>query len=157
MYDINDKTVFIIYVDKKKSLIVEIDNSFYVDRNATNIIIYNCYNYGSSLDGRCYATKKILGINYKVPIIVDELRKIIFFPTSSLSLKNSSWICFNNVSKINKNGSKSNIFYDVDKLYEFDFSYQLMLNQYSRAAMLFNYLIRRCSVLLLFFCMLIYF
>lgn len=88
------------------------------------IINRNCLYYGSSFIGRVSSAKSILGVSYKVPIVLCETFKIIMFPTSSFKDNRCCWInifyvdnffekldgscdiCFCNGSRINVKISK---------------------------------------------------
>ena len=48
------------------------------------------------------ASKGILNIDMKVPILVEESHDIIFFPVTSCINKNSIWISYQNLIKYNK-------------------------------------------------------
>ena len=96
-----------------------------------------CFLPGSSFEGRKEGTKKLLGITHKSPIIIEESRKIIFFPTSSPENKDCMWI---NLEKIDK-------YYKLDKrlcaiqfkngdVMQFDISYGSLSNQILRATRL---------------------
>ena len=105
-YEITYDTEFIIPINNNQSRVVESDEEYIIDNNALKILEHSCEYFGSSLEGRKEGTKKLLGITHKSPIIVEESRKIIFFPTNSPDRKDCAWI---NLEKINKY-SKINIF-----------------------------------------------
>ncbi len=65
---------------------------FFDYRNVRSIVNSSCKYYGSSLDGRISGSKEMLGISYKVPIIVSENFNLIFFPTSSPRSDDCVWI-----------------------------------------------------------------
>lgn len=82
-YEINEDTLAIIPVDSKNSKVIEGDNQYVVSKSAYNIMDESCQYYGSSYSGRVTAAKDILKCAYKTPILVEETRKLIFFPTKS--------------------------------------------------------------------------
>jgi phytoene dehydrogenase-like protein len=59
----------------------------------------SCEFFGSSLIGRQKGTTKLIGITHKAPIIIEETREIIFFPTTSPRLSCCSWISLKNIEK----------------------------------------------------------
>ena len=67
--------------------------------NLFNIIDESCKYYGSSYKGRCKSTEYLMGIKKKVPIIISESKKIIFFPTMALKNKNCIWFNLNSIDK----------------------------------------------------------
>lgn len=136
-YEINYDTELIIPIDNKNSKVIEYDNEYEINSSVLNIMEHSCEYFGSSYEGRKEGTKKLLGITHKSPIIVEESRKIIFFPTTSPEKEECIWI---NLEKINKfyklDNKKSCIeFKNGDKI-EFDISYGSLSNQIMRATRL---------------------
>ena len=84
------------------------------------IIENSCRYFGSSYNGRHIGTKNLTGINYKSPIIIEETKNIIFFPTTSPKQSDCSWISLkyinisNEISRVNdeKDGMS---FWDIVK------------------------------------------
>ena len=62
-----------------------------------NIIKRSCEYFGSSYNGRHEGTKKLIGISHKAPIIIEESKNLIYFPTSSPRLLDCVWIGLNNI------------------------------------------------------------
>ena len=81
-YEINASTLAIIPIDDKTSRVYEEEGEYIINKNSNKLIDYNCKFYGSSYRGRCEGTKYLTGIKSKFPIIIEESRNIIFFPTS---------------------------------------------------------------------------
>ena len=101
-YEINNETLLIIPFDKGKSKVYEIGANFIVNMSTLAIVKASCLYFGSSFEGRKEGTKHITGIDMKVPIVIEETRSIIFFPTSSCMHDDSIWISFNNLVRYNK-------------------------------------------------------
>ena len=136
-YEINSSTQAIIPIDIKS-------NEYVITRPSNKIIEDNCKFYGSSYKGRCEGTKSLVGIKTKVPIIIEESRNIIFFPTNSTRSKQTSWIALNKIKKIYKNKSdKSYIIFNNDKKLNLNISLYSLENQYCRAIMLKSKLLER--------------
>ena len=76
-----------------------------MEKVPTNIIGYSCEYFGSSLKGRLKGSSVMLGMGYKLPVIVEESKEIIFMPTMSLEHSECSWI---NISHIQKYEAKDN-------------------------------------------------
>ena len=99
-YEVNYNTQVIIPIDKTSSKAVEDDDEYIINDNVMSILMeHSCEYFGSSYEGRKEGTKKLLGITHKAPIIVEESRKMIFFPTTSPDNSNCIWI---NLEKIDK-------------------------------------------------------
>ena len=106
-YEINKNTLALIPIGKKKTVIYEDHECFIVDEKILKIMDSNCKYYGSSISGRIQGTYSLTGFNYKAPIIVEEDKSIIFFPTCSPRLKDCAWINVNNIKKVHSKSEKS--------------------------------------------------
>ena len=96
-YEINKDTVALIPKDDNKTIVYEVDKSFVINKKPLEIVEESCEYFGSSLEGRQIGTSKLIGFTHKVPVIVEETFDIIFFPTSSIRTKQSSWIALNKI------------------------------------------------------------
>jgi len=134
-YEINSATLAIIPVNEKTSNIIEEDNVYTINKSTTEIIDNSCKYFGSSYIGRVEGTKHIIGYSYKLPIIIDEIREIIFFPTSSPKY-DCSWIALKQISRFEKSNQNSMILFKNNFKLELDISYNTLENQVLRA----NYL-----------------
>ena len=105
-YEINSSTLAIIPIDNTTSKIYEEESEYIIKKSSNSIIKENCEFYGSSYEGRCVGTKYLTGIKSKYPIIIEERRNIIFFPTTSSRTQQSSWIALNKVQKYTKSNNK---------------------------------------------------
>ena len=101
-YEINSETLLIMPFSNGKSKIYEFDREFLTNRISNDIINDSCLFFGSTLEGRREAVKNILGIDLKVPILVEDTRNIIFFPTANCIHKNAIWISYQNLLKYYK-------------------------------------------------------
>ena len=97
-YEINSNTLALICVNNK-TRVYESNHVFMVDKLPNKIISDSCSFFGSSLSGRQKGTTNLIGVTYKCPIIVEETRNIIFFPTCSPRVENCSWIGIKNIDK----------------------------------------------------------
>lgn len=135
-YEISNSTLAIIPISKKCSKVIEKDNNYIINNSTTEIIDHSCKYFGSSYNGRCEGTKNLVGFNYKIPIIIEESKEIIFFPTSSPRFDNCSWISLNNIERYKKNEKKSSVFFKNGIVIDFEISYSSLENQILRATML---------------------
>ena len=81
-YEINSGTLAVIPIDEYTSKVIELDNEYIVNKPCFEIIDDSCNYYGSTYQGRYEGTKNMIGMNYKLPIIIEESKNIIFFPTT---------------------------------------------------------------------------
>ena len=135
-YEINSDTIAIVPIDENISKIYEKEEEYVVNKNSNKIIEDNCKFYGSSYKGRCAGTKYLTGIKSKYPIIIEESRNIIFFPTSSIRNNENIWISLNNIKSYNKNDLGSKIIFENNKKLDLDISIYSLDNQYCRANLL---------------------
>lgn len=135
-YEINNDTLAIIPIDNYKSKIIERDKEFIVDETPIKIIENSCQYFGSSYQGRFMGTKKLIGVTHKAPIIIEESREIIFFPTNSPRLYECAWISLKNLNNYKRNNDSSEILFNNGNLLNLDISYGSLDNQVLRAARL---------------------
>ena len=142
-YEINSSTLAIIPLDNGVSKVYEEEAEYVVNKSANSIIKDNCAFYGSSYEGRCVGTKALTGIKTKFPIIIEESRNIIFFPTTSSRTQQSTWVALNKIKKYDKLNTKSQIYFKNDKKLDLNISYYSLENQISRATILKSKLYER--------------
>lgn len=134
-YEINDETLALIAL-KNKTEVFEENNHFFVDKNANEIMEESCAYFGSSLIGRQKGTEKLIGISYKAPIIVEESKEIIFFPTSSPRKEECSWISLNKINRYFRTSDKMVIEFKNGNKVVLDLSFGILDNQVLRATRL---------------------
>lgn len=135
-YEINKDTLAILPINNDKSFIIEKNNEYIVDSKPYEVMEHSCEYFGSSLDGRLRGSKNMLGTIYKAPILVEETRNIIFFPTVSPLLVNNVWISSNNIEKYEKLGEKTKIYFKDGKDIIVDIPYLSFENQILRSSRL---------------------
>ena len=91
-YEITLDTAAIIGINEKSTKIVENKKDYIINDNSYAVMEHSCEYFGSSYNGRCLGSKKMLGANYKVPIIVEESNELIFFPISEIEKPGCIWI-----------------------------------------------------------------
>jgi competence protein ComK len=145
-YEISRNTLAIIPIDEFTCHIIEEDNSFIVSKSSSEVIDDSCKFFGSSLSGRLEGTKNLLGNNYKNPVIIEETREIIFFPTSSLRENKCVWISLNNLEKYVKNDTHTKVYFKNGKSVDVAVSYGSLENQILRSTRLESILRKRKSL-----------
>ena len=145
-YEICEKTLAIIPVDDNISKVLEEDTIYFVGKKTTDIVDDSCRYFGSSYIGRFEGTKHILGYNYKAPIIIEETRQLIFFPTASPRFNNCTWINLNSIKKYTKQLKHSVIVFKNGKELLVDISYNSLENQIFRATRLESILNERINL-----------
>lgn len=108
-YEINEETLALLVMDDFKTKVIEKNNEYVIDQSTYEIMEHSCNYFGSSLEGRKEGSKAMLGTNYKIPILIEESREIIFFPTSSLQSDKCEWIALKNIRDYNLNDDNTTI------------------------------------------------
>lgn len=142
-YEIGSQTLAIVPINNEISKVYEEQTEYIVKKSANSIIKENCEFYGSSYEGRCIGTKNLTGIKVKYPIIIEESRNIIFFPTSSIRNKQTTWIALNKIKNIERKNYKSQIEFKNQEKIDLDISIYSLENQVVRATMLKSKLYER--------------
>ncbi|MCM1370448.1 MAG: competence protein ComK [Clostridium sp.] len=132
-YEINDSTLAIKPLNDATSIVYEKDRNFTINQKTTQIINYSCKYFGSSYQGRFEGAKDLLGMNYKLPIIIEESKEIIFFPTSSPRYENCCWISLKNIENYIKKDNSVIINFKNGVNLDFDLSINSLENQIFRA------------------------
>jgi competence protein ComK len=135
-YEINKDTIAIVPIDDYKSKIYENEEEYIINKSSNKIIEDNCKFYGSSYKGRCEGTRYLTGIKSKFPVIIEESRNIIFFPTGSIRNSNNCWLALNHIKNYSKTNFGCNITFRNNINIPFDISLYSLDNQYYRATML---------------------
>lgn len=66
-----------------------------------------CLYYGSSIQGRIEAARHVLGPHRKTPVVMDWHADAVFFPTIAKESPDCSWINFQHVTSIKKDGTNT--------------------------------------------------
>lgn len=147
-YIINLETLLIIPYGKGKSKIWEGDKTFIVNESSGNILKNSCLFFGCSIEGRRTAVKQILGVDMKVPIIVENTRNMIYFPTSNCVKRNSVWISYTNLLKYTKfNEFSTVVYFKNNEKVRVDSKYNLIDNQVIKCIKLENLINKRKNFL----------
>ena len=143
-YEINVETLLIVPFGKGKSKVYEYDSEFVVNMSPLAIIKNSCLYFGSSYEGRKEAIKSIIGVDMKVPIVIEDGKNIIFFPTSSCINRSSIWISYQNLLKYSKVDEFSTVLYfRSNNSIKVDTKYNLIDNQIIRCIKLDTLLTKR--------------
>ena len=144
-YFINEDTLILLPKDKRTTKILDINGEYTIKKNIFDVEDESCQYYGSNYNGRYVSAKKTLDMDYKLPIIIDEVKEVVLFPTCSPRLNNCIWICVNNVENYTKNKKNSIIKFTNGTTYEISISINTLENQILRATMLLMKLKKRKS------------
>lgn len=147
-YEINVETLMIKPYTNGKSKVYEFSDEYIVNKVSLDILKDSCLFFGCSFEGRKEAIKNLLGIDMKVPILVEDSRNIIFFPIASCINKNSIWISYQNLLKYSKYNEFSTVLYfRNNKQIIVDAKYNLIDNQVIRCIKLDSLINKRRNFL----------
>lgn len=135
-YTINDKTLAIVPISRKKSKVYENQNIIIVNKSTNKIISENCEYFGSSYAGRKKGTMELIGITHKAPILIEDSHNLIFFPTTSPRLNDCSWISLNNIDSYFPHDDESLITFQNNLTIQVNVSNKIINNQVLRATRL---------------------
>jgi competence protein ComK len=146
-YEINFDTQLLLPIDEKKTKIIEQECEYIVEENINKIMEHSCEYFGSSYEGRKEGTKKLLGITHKSPIIVEESKRMIFFPTASTDNIKCIWISLDKIDKYYRIDNKNSaIKFKNGNIINLNISYGSLTNQILRASRLKYVLEERISL-----------
>lgn len=144
-YFISEDTLMLLPLNKNETKILDISGEYIIKKNIFEVVDESCQYYGSTYNGRYISAKKTLDMDYKLPIIIDEVKEVVLFPTCSPKLENCIWICVNNVENYIKNNKVSVIKFTNGISSELNISINTLENQILRATMLLMKLKKRKS------------
>lgn len=135
-YEINCDTLALLPVSENETKVIERNNVFLVKKPVMEIIENSCKYFGSSYLGRHEGTKNLIGITHKAPIIIEESKNLIYFPTSSPRLVNCAWIALNNIKTYESKNGKTELLFNNNKKMKLNVSFGSFDNQVLRATKL---------------------
>lgn len=137
-YKINNKTLAILPSGDCKSKVLEKKKNYEVDTTTFKVIEESCEYFGSSYNSRVKGSFNYIKTKYKSPIIIEEISRIIFFPTSSPTKKNSLWVSYNNIKEYYpvKNNRHTVVKFKNGYRLEIDTSFYSFNQQYLKASRL---------------------
>ena len=142
-YYVTSDTLLLVSFGKNKTKIYDVNGYSVIKKTPFEIIDESCQYYGSSYSGRYVGAKKLLDMDYKLPIIMDEVKEVVMFPTCSPKSDDCCWICVNNIENYEKYKKNSIIKFINGMTYEVNVSFNSLENQIMRATMLLMKLKKR--------------
>ena len=123
-------------ISKFKTLVVEKYITYEIEDSIINIVDSSCRYYGSSLLGRCSGTEFLIGVKYKCPIIVSEIKELIIFPTGSYKNVDTIWINPKMIFKFYNQNNRTLIEFINNKKITLNISTRIISNQILKASRL---------------------
>ena len=135
-YEINKETAAIIGINKYSSKVVEKGKNYKINDSAYSVMENSCEYYGSTYNGRLKGSKNMLGLRYKVPIIVEESSDLIFFPITDIENPKCIWISLNWFDKVEIEGNTTYIYLKNGKKIPTKMSKYSIENQFLKSSKL---------------------
>lgn len=135
-YEISSATYALIPKIDFSTVIIEQEKETNILKPIKKILEYNCAYYGSSFQGRIVGSKYALGSKYKLPIIIEESKELIFFPTLSTENNSCIWLSLNNIIDYQNCGNYTEVTFKNNKKIKVEISYHSFENQFLRATKL---------------------
>lgn len=142
-YYISNDTLLIMPFGKNKTRIYDINGTYTIKKSVSEIVDISCQYYGSNYQGRYVGSKRLLNMDYKLPIIVDEIKEVVIFPTCSPKSDKCIWICVNNIDNYEKYKKTAKIKFINKFSLELNISFNSLENQIMRATLLLMKLKKR--------------
>ncbi len=134
--EISSKTCDLSFKGENSCTFLEGAKEYNINMPLQKVINYNCEYYGSSFEGRVKGAQNSLGMKYKLPIIIEESRELVFFPTKAYNSENCSWIALNNIMKYEKSENGTTVTFNTGIKKNYEISIESFENQMLRATKL---------------------
>lgn len=82
------------------SSILEDEEEYFVNEPPSKVIDLACKFFGASLKGRQTGTREVSNMTHKLPISIDPVSGLYFFPTLSPTNPNCAWIAHSHIKDI---------------------------------------------------------
>lgn len=135
-YEISKGTYAICSNGENGSKILEEEGIYEIRENPSHIIEYGCNYFGSTYNGRREGSMQMLNSRYKVPIVIEDSRNMIFFPTANKEEPSCCWIALNKIKMYSQYGKKTSVEFINGERFIFDISFRSFQNQVLRASRL---------------------
>ena len=135
-YAINKNTYLIKANEKNGTKIIEKGKEINSKEDIMTIINDSCSFYRFSLEYRLSESKKEFNKNYKLPIIIDNEQKIIFFPLKYITSKNNIWVSYNNITTFLRKKNNTLLIFNDGSSILVPVSYSIISSQVSKCFIL---------------------
>jgi competence protein ComK len=150
-YEISPFTMFIkpvSYGSKIYTHIFEIEDEFLSPFKPIEIIQKSCEYFGATFKGKQEGSTLLTGVTHKVPIVIDPMNLIYFFPTTSPKRPECIWIAHDHVIKHQRHSpTETVVTFQNRKTYTFPISFNSFENQILRTAFLRTKMMQRMEML----------
>lgn len=102
-YRITKRTVAILPcfdVMKQSRIILEDGSEITTPLRPYQLLQLSCRQYSSSIEERIFVAKRVAGVKGKVPVVIDPMTGLVFFPTKSPKRDDCEWYAWSHVRDI---------------------------------------------------------
>jgi len=143
-YEVNRDTLAVMPSNDHQSKILEIEQEYVVDGSPYEVMEHSCSYFGSSIEGRMKGSKALIGSIYRTPIVIEESRNLIFFPTVSPVVADNIWVSLKNLEKYERfSDNKTKVYFKNKQSIVIDIPYASFDNQVLRSSRLDSLLTER--------------
>ena len=134
MFKIDKEVLMIDYDGLNTNVTTTYGDVIFKGNNIKSILNESCISYGSSLHGRIKGSKWALKSKYKLPIVVSEKEKLVFFPVKELGKE--IWVNFEMINDVKKNKNVVKVEFKNGLKVDINVSYTVFNNQVLKASRL---------------------
>lgn len=117
------------------SKILEDDTDIIIEYRPTEVINLACKYFATSLDGLQEGTRALLNLQHKIPVCIEAITGMYFFPTSSPNNPNCHWLAHTHIRNLIPTPSnQTEVHFHNGRKITVDASYGSMENQLHRTA-----------------------
>ncbi len=134
MFKIDKKVLMIDYDGLNTNVTTTYGDVIFKGNNIKSILNESCISYGSSLNGRIKGSKWALKSKYKLPIVVSEKEKLVFFPVKELGKE--IWVNFEMINDVKRYKDSVKVEFKNGLKVDINVSYTVFNNQVLKASRL---------------------
>lgn len=134
MFKIDKEVLMIDYDGLNTNVTTTYGDVIFKGNNIKSILNESCISYGSSLNGRIKGSKWALKSKYKLPIVVSEKEKLVFFPVKELGKE--IWVNFEMINDVKRYKDSVKVEFKNGLKVDINVSYTVFNNQVLKASRL---------------------
>lgn len=134
MFRLDKEVLMIDYDGLNTNVTTTYGDVIFKGNNIKSILNESCINYGSSLNGRIKGSKWALKSKYKLPIVVSEKEKLVFFPVKEMGKE--IWVNFEMINDVKRYKDSVKVEFKNGLKVDINVSYTVFNNQVLKASRL---------------------
>lgn len=134
MFKIDKEVLMIDYDGLNTNVTTTFGDVIFKGNNIKSILNESCISYGSSLNGRIKGSKWALKSKYKLPIVVSEKEKLVFFPVKEMGKE--IWVNFEMINDVKRYKDSVKVEFKNGLKVDINVSYTVFNNQVLKASRL---------------------